>query len=531
MAAVAAIDAETARRAVDLIELDLEELPAVMTFAQSIESGAPLIHEQFGTYTSRLPVNRSGNVCLHSTIKKGDIERGFAESDQVFEDTYTTQVVYQAPIEPRAVLAEVDRYGTLHVWCGTQRPFSIREGLSDSLGLPMSRIHVTGLEVGGCFGFKGDVSIEPLAAMLALKTKKAVKMEMTIEEDFLSANPRHPVEIHVKTGVKKDGTLHARQARVIVDTGGYAYFGPNVTSQAMLLVGGPYNIPNLFIEGTCAYTNKMNFGPCRGPGAPQAHFAVETHTDRIARALGMDPIELRMKNAVQANDLTATGQVLTNGGYRESLTELKKYVKEHFAGLTAKEGKALGIGVAGAFWGMSGFGSSATLKINEDGSAILSMGTGDIGAGSDTAMALLVAKELSIPLERIRVVSGDTDACPFDFGAIGSRTTQAMGVAVHQAIGGVKKQLLGFAEQLLKSPKEELEFGNGRVFVRSRPEAAVPIGRIATILSAARGGPVVASGTNTTPEPALQRRPCRRQHRSEQTLFCVWRPSRCGGGG
>ena len=501
LAAVAAVDAETAEKALDLIELDVEELPAVLTFTQSVENGARLIHEKFSTYTSRMPIDRTGNICLHSTIRKGDIQRGFAESDEVFEDTYTMPVVYQAPLEPRAILAEVDRDGTLHAWCSTQRPFITREGLAETLGLPMSRVRVTAPATGGGFGFKGDASIEPLAAMLALKAKKAVKMVMSIEEDFLSATPRHPMEIYVKTGVKKDGTFHARQAHVKVDTGAYAFFGPNSTSQAMLFVAGPYNIPNLFIEGVCAYTNKLSFGPCRGPGAPQGHFASESQIDRIARRLGVDPIQLRVKNAVQANDSTPTGQVLINGGYRESLTELRKCMEKHFTGLPKEEGKALGVGVAGAVWAMAGFGSSATVKVNEDGTVILSLGSGDIGTGSNTAMALLVAEELAIPLESVRVVSGDTDTCPYDFGPVGSRTTQATGVAVHRALDGVKSQLLTCAEQQLKVPKEELSFGDGKIFVRERPEAAISVARAAHILAMAKGGPVIASGTNTAPNP------------------------------
>jgi len=501
VAAVAAVDAQTAQQALDLIELDLEELPAVLTFAESIDSNSPLIHEKFSEYTSITPINRKGNICLHSTIRKGSIERAFAECDEVFEDTYTMPLVYHAALEPRAVLAETDRDGALHVWCSTQRPFITREGLADSLGLPMSRIRVTQLAIGGGFGFKGDVSIEPVAAMLALKTRRPVKLVMSIEEEFLSSYPRHAMEIYVKTGVKKDGTLHARQAHVRADTGAYAFFGPNATSQAMLLVAGPYNIPNLFIEGICAYTNKLSCGPCRGPGAPQAHFASETQLDRIARKLGIGPFELRLKNAVQANDSTATGQVLPNGGYKESLMELRKHMEGHFRTLPVDEGKALGVGVAGAFWGMPGFGSSATVRMNEDGTVILSMGTGDIGTGSNTAMAMLVAKELGIPLESIRVVAGDTDTCPYDFGPVGSRTTQATGVAVYRALDGVKSQLLACAEQQLKASREDLTFGDGKIFVRERPEKAISLARAAHILAIAKGGPVIASGTNTAPNP------------------------------
>ncbi|MFH1123980.1 MAG: molybdopterin cofactor-binding domain-containing protein [Pseudomonadota bacterium] len=502
VAAVAAIDAQTAERALDLIDVEVDELPAVFTFADSTDPNAPLIHEAFKEYTCKLPLKREGNICLHTKIKKGDIERGFAESDEVFEDTYTMPVVHQAPLEPRAVLAEVDHSGRLHVWCSTARPFSIREGLAEVLGFPMSDIRVTGTRIGGGFGGKGEMSIEPIAALLALKAKRPVKIELTREEDFLASTPRHAMEISIKTGVKKDGTLLARQAQIKVDTGAYAYFGPSTTSNAVMLIAGPYNIPNLSMEGICVYTNKISCGPCRGPGAPQAHFAAETQMDRIARKLEMDPVELRMKNAVKANDLTPTGQVLTEGGYQEALVQLKKSMEEHLTVLPETgEGKSVGVGVAGGFWGMPGFGSSAVVKLNEDGTAVLSMGSVEIGAGSDTAMALLVAEELGIPLERIRVVSGDTDTCPYDFGAIGSRTTQAMGVAVHQAIDGVKKQLLAFAEQHLEAPREILAFGGGKIYVRERPEVAIPLAKAAHLLALSKGGPVVATGTHATPNP------------------------------
>jgi CO/xanthine dehydrogenase Mo-binding subunit len=362
----------------------------------------------------------------------------------------------------------------------------------------MSDIRVTGLRVGGGFGGKGEISIEPIAAMLALKTKRPVKIEMTRKEDFLSATPRHAMEISIKTGVKKDGTLLAMQAKIKVDTGAYAYFGPNTTSNAALLITGPYDIPHLSIEGICVYTNKISCGPCRGPGAPQVHFASETQMDKIARKLGMDPIELRLKNAFKANDLTASGQVLTEGGYEEALVQLKRYMEEHLTVLPGPdEGKAFGIGVAGGFWGMAGFGSSATVRLNEDGTVILSMGAVEIGAGSDTAMALLVSEELGIPLERIRVISGDTDTCPYDFGAIGSRTTQTMGMAVHQAIQGVKKQLLAFAETHLKAPKESLVFGGSRIYVSERPEVAIPIAKAAHLLTLTKG-PLVAAGSHAT---------------------------------
>ena len=412
--------------------------------------------------------------------------------------------MHQAPLEPRAVVAERDIHGRLRLWCSTARPFSIREGVAQALGLPMSDVRVTAARTGGGFGGKGVMNIEPIAAMLAIKTNRAVKLEMTRKDDFLSANPRHSMEITIKTGVTKDGMLLARQAEIKADTGAYAFFGPNATSMAALLITGPYHIPNLYIEGICAYTNKISCGPCRGPGAPQAHFAGETQLDKIARKLNIDPIELRLKNALKQREATATGQVLGYVGYRDALKQLRRAIKVHLGDREgADNNKAVGVGMAGCFWGMPGFGSSATVKLNEDGTAVLSTGAVEIGAGSTTAMALLVSEGLGIPFEHIRVVSGDTDNCPYDFGAIGSRTTQAMGVAVHEAIEGVKNQLMDFAENYLEAQREILAFGGGRIYVVEKPEVGIPIAMAAHHLTLVRGGPVVATGSHTALSPSF----------------------------
>ena len=506
VAAVAAVDEQTAEQAIDLIEMEIEELPAVLDFEQSVDENAPLIHENLKEYGSRIPIETDGNICLFGKIKKGNIEQGFAESDEIFEDTYTMPVVHHSAIEPRAAVADFDHNGKLHVWVSTQASFTIRSGLSQALDLPMSDIRVTGTRVGGAFGGKGIATIEPIAAMLAIKTGKPVKLEMTRKEDFLSANPRHSMTIQIKTGVKKDGSLHARQAHIKVDTGAFAYFGPPATVNASVLIAGPYNIPNLLIEGTCAYTNKMSCGPMRGPGAPQSHFASESQIDRIARKLGMDPVELRIKNALKANDSTAVGQVLTESGYREILTQLQTSIKEHLNILQASDEKAFGVGVAGCFWGQGGLGSSATIKLNEDGSVILLTGSVETGAGSNTALALMVSEELGISMDRIKVISGDTDTCPYDSGAVGSRTTLAMGTAVSQAIEGIKRQLLQFAASQLNTSKEMLTIGKGKIYGGRDSTSAIPIARAASQLIM-NGGPVIATGTNSIPNapfnPAL----------------------------
>ncbi|MCX8021719.1 MAG: molybdopterin-dependent oxidoreductase [Syntrophorhabdaceae bacterium] len=500
MAAVAAVDEKTAQEALELIEVDIEELPGVFTYKESVREDAPLIHEDFDKYTTEVPLIRDRNICLKGRIKKGDVEKGFEESDEIFEDSFTVPVVHQAALEPKTVVAEIDHNGRIHIFSGTARPFAVQSGIAEVLGIPMSRIQVTATRMGGHFGSKGEITFEPIVAMLALKTGKPVKVEMTREEEFLAGNPRHMMDIHIKTGVKRDGKIIARKVRLEVDTGAYAYFGPLATSTAMNLASGPYSIPNIYVEGICAYTNKLSCGPCRGPGAPQVIFAGEVQLDRIARSLGIDPIEIRLKNALKANDTTATGQVLKDGGYIEALLALKRYLTENPQTYPAQdETKAYGMGIAGGFWGMGGAGSSAMVKLNEDGSAVLVMGAAETGAGSETAMAILVSQGLGIPLDMVRVISGDTDTCPFDFGAIGSRTTQAMGTAVHRAINGVKEQLLNFAEGHLGIPKDALELKEGKIKAKERPDISISIAKAVHMMTTVKGGPPVATGTNTAP--------------------------------
>lgn len=500
IAAVAAVDEQTADDALELIEVEIEELPAVLDFEQSVREGAPLVHDEYEQYGTIKPLRRYGNVCLHTTVEKGDIRKGFAESDLIFEDSYEMPVVHQAPMEPKAMVAQWQG-GRLRFWCSTARPFAVQHTLSEALGLPISDVRVTALRVGGHFGGKGEPTVEPIAALLAIRAGRAVKLEMSRKDDFLFANPRHSMQITLRTGVKKDGTLVARQILVKADTGAYAYFGPAATSNATVLGPGPYSIPHLHIEGICAYTNKISCGPCRGPGAPQTHFAGESQLDRIARELGLDPFELRLKNAFKEGDTTPTGQVLGYVGYAGALVQLREAVEQYRETAKGAE-RAVGIGIAGGFWGMPGMGSSAAVTVEEDGTAVLSTGAVEIGAGSNTAMALLVSKGLGIPFQRIRVVSGDTADCPFDFGAIGSRTTQAMGVAVHRAIEGVKDQLLDFAEKRLEAPREILALGDGKIYVKERTELAIPVDRAVREIRASTGEPVSASGSsNASPPP------------------------------
>jgi CO/xanthine dehydrogenase Mo-binding subunit len=502
IAAVAAIDEDTAERALALIELELEELPGVFSAEAGLAEDAPLIHENWKDHWTIVPLSRRDNMDAQVTAKKGDIELGFAASDLIIEDTFNLPLIHHAPMEPKASVAYFDRNGKLTVWTGTQSAFSVRRGIARYLQLPLSMVRVVGVRVGGAFGAKTTATIETVAAMLAIKTRRHVKIEMSRQDDFYAANPRNSMKIWVKTGVKKDGHLVARQARILVDSGAYDIFGVNTTSQVVTLITGPYKFEHLDIEGTCVYTTKISCGACRGPGGPEAHFAAETQMDRIARELGIDAFELRRINALEAGDDTAPGQILTDFGYTNVINQLEKAVQEHLVTIPLTPGKARGIGIAGCFWGMSGIGSGATINLNEDGTVTLYIGAVEIGNGVITAMALLVAEELGIPVKNVTVISGDTDAGPYEGGAVGSRTTQDLGTPVVKAVRAVKQQVMSFAGNQLGVAVEELELGDSKIFVKNDPSRMLNLEQVANSrINAPGGGPIIVSVSSTPSKP------------------------------
>jgi CO/xanthine dehydrogenase Mo-binding subunit len=306
---------------------------------------------------------------------------------------------------------------------------------------------------------------------------------MTREEEFIGTNPRHPAEINIKTGVKKSGNILAREAKLIFDSGAYAGFGPHVASQAATLMGGPYRIPNIKIESYAVYTNNIVGGTCRAPGGPQAHFAVESQMDIIADTLGIDPVEIRIKNAMENGDKTPTGVVISSVSYKKILEELSNSINLK----APKKGEYIGRGIAGYLWGSTGYSSSASIRMNEDGSITLFIGATETGAGSTTTLAIIAAKELSIPFEDITVISGDTDRTPYDMGAIGSRITFTLGKAVRVAALELKSQILTTAAEKLEANIDDLIIEDRNIYVKGSPERSVSLSSIANIIYFVKG--------------------------------------------
>ena len=315
IAVVAAEYEEAALEALEKIVVEYEPLPAVFDPIEAMRPDAPRVHE-------------GGNVAKHVKIRFGDIEQGWRESDIIVEETYRTQMVEHAHLEPHAALAEVDARGVLTVYSSAQRPFLFASDLAKILRWPWHRLRVVQTAVGGGFGGKNEITVEPYVALLVLKTGRPVKMVYTREEEFTASTVRHPYIITMKTGVKEDGTLVARQVTIISDTGAYVSWGGSTIEKASIHAAGPYRIPHVWIDGYLVYTNNNVAGAMRGFGVPQLGFAYESHTDSVAAAVGMDPVTFRLKNLIRDGDPLPTGQVLHNVALRDTLEQALKMLGE-----------------------------------------------------------------------------------------------------------------------------------------------------------------------------------------------------------
>jgi CO/xanthine dehydrogenase Mo-binding subunit len=489
IAAVAAIDRNIAEEALDLIEVEYEELKPIFDPEEAMKPDTPLIHEEIDSYAAIWPAIKYGNICSQIKIKRGDIEKAFKESDYIFEDRFTTKMQHHGYIELHSSIAKVDLDGKVTIWTTTQAPFMIRLELAEVLRMPISKIRVITEYLGGGFGGKTDIFLEPYAAILSQRTNRPVKITLSRKEEILTNGPRLRTIIDLKTGTKKDGTILAREAKLIYDTGAYACVGPGVVSLGVNYVLGPYNIPNIKIDGYCVYTNRIRGGWMRGPGAIQSTFASESQIDMIAEKLKIDPLELRLKNAVEDGDLSATGQILHGVGLKESL---KRVAEKASWGKQMDKNKGIGLGCAQ--YEVVGMGSSAFIRVNEDGTVGLIIGAVDIGGGQKTVLAQIVAEVLGIPVDDIKVVSGDTDSTPYDAGTFGDRVTFNMGNAVRIAAEDAKTQILRVAAGMLESKVEDLEIKERKVYVRGTPERGVNLSDISMASYFFMGGPILGKG-------------------------------------
>jgi CO/xanthine dehydrogenase Mo-binding subunit len=493
IAAIAATTAEAAQAALSAIEVRYEPLPAVFDAEMAMRPDAPLVHPDWERYTALPVLQRSGNVCNRARIVAGDVERGFEEADRVFEHRYATSMVHQGYTEPRAAVASWDG-DQVTVWSNTQLPFDVQATLGEILQVPTSKVRVIATAIGGGFGGKLRVGVEHFAALLGRAAGRPVKLVTTTEEELIAAYPRQATVIELKTGVTRDGRIVARRARIVFDTGAFAGSGPGVASVATLMLAGPYRIPNLHVEGYAVYTNKTNCGSFRAPSGPQANFAVESQMDEIAEALGIDPLELRLRNVVHDGDEGPTGQVLSGVGLEECLRRAAAAIGWPERRPAPGRGKGLACG----WWTTTGGSSGVYVKLSADGSIALNTGAAEIGSGALTGAAQVLAEELGVEIGDIQLVSADTLSTPFDFGAQGSRTAFAVGNACRLAAADLKRQLLLLAAAHLGVPADALTLAAGRVSGEGKSAALADLGR----LSNQTGGGLIAHGAFIAPPTA-----------------------------
>jgi 4-hydroxybenzoyl-CoA reductase alpha subunit len=473
VAAVAAIDEDTAQEALELIKVEYEELPGVFDPEEAMKPGAPVIHQEAPNNI----VERMRQSYYH-----GHVDQGLAEADVVLEDRFKLPFVTHCCLGTCFCLASFSPTGHLTVWSSTQMPFLYQRDLSMALGIPATKIRVIKAVIGGAFGSKLDMyPFEPICVLLAQKTGCPVKITFTREEEFVASPTRQPVICDIKSGARKDGTLTARQVRMILDNGAYSSWGATTPLVMMLTVSSLYRVPNVKYDVTVVYTNNPYSGAMRGYGNPQATFVVESHIDMLAHELGMDPMEIRLKNANQPGDVTGQGVKITTCGLSTSIEKAADGVgwKEKRARSGSRGvGMASMLHVGGGARIYPSDGCGSTVKVDDFGKVTLITGSTDMGQGSDTVLAQIVAEELGVPVDNVTVLNTDTDITPWDVGAHASRTTFIAGNSARLAAADARRQILEAAAENLGEPLENLEMKDGKISRKGEPEEWIPFAKM-----------------------------------------------------
>jgi CO/xanthine dehydrogenase Mo-binding subunit len=505
VAAVAALTIDAAEEALKLIEVEYEELPAVLTVEDAIKANPTLVHESvripesgFADLTELKPIDGT-NLCTHFRLNRGDIEKGFAASDRIFEDTFTLPATQHSFLETHACIANVEPGGRITVWATTQNPFVVRTQLANIFKVPVSKVRIIVPYLGGGYGGKVYPKIEPITVALAQKAGRPVRVVLSREEVFYTIT-KHAAVIRMKTGVKKDGTLIARECEIHLDTGAYAEIGPRVAKKSGYTAAGPYRIPNLKIDSYSVYTNKPPAGAFRGFGVSQSAWAVESQMDIIATALKMDPLEIRLKNGYDEGDKFVTEETLRAVGLKECLDEVAKSIgwepKKEFKsskvqgskGENTRRGKGLACMIKAT---ITPSVSCAVVKMNEDASLSIYAGTVEMGQGSETTLAQIAGKELGIPLQTIQVLGVDTDVVPYDLTTSSSRSTFHMGKAVQLAAQDIMRQLKQIVAKEYGVPGDKITFADGKIRL---PESTLDYADVMFKRFGMPGGTLVGDG-------------------------------------
>ncbi len=494
VAAVAAVSAEVADRAIELIEVDYEPLPIVGDLEAALADGAPLVHAEWESYGAADELVRDRNDASYSSIVKGDAAAGLEAADIVVKERYYADSSHAAPIEPRAILAQWEG-DKVTIWTTTQVPFDTRSGVATTLELPENKVRIIVPHLGGGFGGKCGFHFEAHIAVLARKTGRPVRLVFSRREEFIAPDRRREgMLIDIETGVMDDGSIVARRARVLIDNGAYTADSGFFSQLASMHIAGPYKIPNVDVSGRLVYTNHQPSGSVRAPTAPQACWAIEQHTDSLAKAVGMDPVEFRRKNVVQTGDVGPSGQTYDTIGLIdcvEQATALASYGQK----LPADEA----IGVAVGCWPSFPAAAGAYVKLNADGSGTIVTGAQECGTGAVMTLRQLAAEELGMEQEDFTLLYQDTDAGPYDMGATGSQTLFNNGRAVVDAAQQLAAQLRAMAADQMEAAPTDIVLADGHASVKGSPEKRVSI---ADLAAASHGGELLIARGSGIPSAA-----------------------------
>ena len=459
VAAVAAESKLAAEQALDLIEVEYEELDPLLDPVEALKPNALVLHPDLLSYKGLpVPVETVSNVFAYLKWGKGNLEEGFKQADLVVENTFTTQVTHQSYLEPHACVVKADASGSAEVWSCSKTPFAVRTQLSNCIGVPKEKLVFHPMHIGGDFGGKGGFMDVPAAYFLSKKSGQAVKMVMDYTEELTAGNPRHASIIKIKTGVKKSGAIVAHHIQFLFDSGAYASMKPAGYLIGASTCAGPYKIANCLIEERMVYTNKIPCGHMRAPGDPQGFFANESQLDMVARKLGMDPAEFKRKNMLRDGDETPIGGHISHIRGKEAL---EKAIE--LAGYNKPKPKNVGRGLSFSEWSPSGGEGNVFVTIEEDGRVKVITPVVDQGAGVLTVIVEVVGEELQVPAAEIELKQVDSTIVPSDGGVGGSRATRVYGNASFEAGVKAREELFGFAAQALEVDPKELELDQGMI--------------------------------------------------------------------
>ena len=492
VAVVAAENREVAEEALSLIEVRYKELPCLATVEDALTEGAPILHESLagaGEFHEMGGVGeqRRSNICHHEHFAKGDTVQGFNEADHVIEESYEFPMIYHYTMEPHTTIAKYDQQG-ITLWTSSAHPFLVRAEIAHMFGLPHSKVEVVVPYVGGAFGGKSYFKIEPMVVAIARKTcGRPVRMAQTVAESMLTIR-RHSAKCRIKTGVKRDGSIIAREAEVVMDTGAYADNGPRVAKRAANRIHGPYSIKHCKIDVMAVYTNTVPAGSMRSIGGPQTIWPLESHMDVIAEKLHIDPLDFRLKNLLKPGQQLRPGSKAMDA---DLAVGLKKAAASIGWGDTDTPGNR-GLGIALGVTDSEAMPVSVALvRLLSDGSVIVLAGSTEVGQGTRTVLSQIAAEELDIPIEQVTMHGTNTNSTPFDRSTGASRSTTVMGNAVKAAAGELRQQIIDAAAEVLETQRENIELADGQV---KFGDQRLSYGKIVGLYFGMPGGELIGRG-------------------------------------